>query len=173
MTAAVVDALLKFLAGLRPAEWVGIAGFFLAASNFVFTQRRAKREPRRQEILAVIAKLRAICEEATDEIVRHLCFQKARKPKEEIYRILSLAQRELAALQSRLPSEKEALLAGFTEWYIVATGDGFPMDKKANAFKTSDERVQGLIRAQTRFLGRLDELRLRCLCDSVKYWHKI
>jgi hypothetical protein len=167
-----VDAVLKFLAGLRPAEWVGIAGFILAICNFAFTHRRAKREPRRQEILAVISKLRAICEEATEETVRHLCFQKARKPKEEIYRILNVARRELTALQTRLPSEKEALLVGFTDWYIVATGDGFPMEKKVNAFKTSDERVQGLIRAQAHFLSQLDGLRLGCLCDSIKYWHK-
>jgi hypothetical protein len=168
-----VYAVLYFLGGIRPAEWVGIAGFIVAVCNFVFTHRRAKREPRRQEILAVVSKLRAVCEEAAEEIVRHLCFQKARKPKEEIYRILNVARRELTALQTRLPTEKEALLAGFTEWYIVATGDGFPMEKKANAFKTSDERVQSVTRAQSKFSAQLDDLRLRCLCDRTKYWHKV
>jgi hypothetical protein len=167
---AVLSSVWMWLAQLRPAEWIGIAGFVLAVGNLAINHRRAKREPHRQEILAVIAKMRSVCEEATDEITRHLCFQKARKPKEEIYRILQAANRELTAIRTRLPSRSESLLAGYTAWYMVATGEGFPMEKKINAFRNSDDRIQSMVRAQTTFLEQLDRLRLACLCDKTKYW---
>jgi hypothetical protein len=151
-------------------EWIGIAGFALGVCNFISSRRRARRDPHRQEVLSIISKLRGLCEDASQEIARHLCFHSGRKSKEDIYRILKAAERELTALENRIPVRAPEIFKGYTQWYKVATGDGFPVEKKSASFKNTDGRVTATSDACAEFVETLDRLRMDCLSDKVGYW---
>lgn len=155
---------------IKLAEWIGIAGFSLALHTHFHKRGQAKREAHRNEVLSIIARLRTLCDEASDEIVRHLCFHPTRKTKEEIYRILNSAKRELASLESRLQSMKAEILKAYAEWYSVVTGDGFPVEKKTSCFKSTDDRVRMTIAAQNTLSEHLDKLRIGCLSEKIRYW---
>jgi hypothetical protein len=119
------------------------------------SRRRARRDPQRQEVLSIISNFRGLCEDASQEIARHLCFHRRRKPKEDIYRTLKAAERELTALEKRIPVRALEIFKGYTQWYKVVTGDGFPIEDKSASFKSTDDRVTATSDACTEFVQRL------------------
>lgn len=154
---------------------VNFLSIVIAVAAFVRAGRTDKRSKLRTRIFEKIAHIRATSERAAamveanllGEAVDQMRLNKAHLP---ISIVLKQLEIRIAEFEHALPCKKDVIFRAFNAWKQALTGDGYPVQRKDDAFKKGEPRVANVAIAQTTFSSILSEIEDGCIHEKIKFW---
>ena len=125
----------------------------IAIAAFIRAGRTDKRSQLRARIFARIAAIRSDSEKIAVMVEANLLGQNDQAPLARSHLPIAAAFRHLEIkvreLEVALPWKKAEIFRAFNTWKSAVTADGYPVQRKADAFKPGDARVAQVAVAQT------------------------
>lgn len=148
----------------------------IAVAAFIRAGRTDKRSQMRARIFARIAAVRSDSEKISVMVEANLLGRNDNAPLAHSHLPIAAAFRQLEIkvreLEVALPWRKAEIFRAFNTWKSAATADGYPVQRKANAFKPGDSRVAQVAVAQTQMSSSLSEIEDECIRETVPFWKK-
>lgn len=139
-----------------------------------FTRRWEKKAKRKQSVLneltTCLTGIQKLSAEVAREVELHLLGITEVSLKESQQRIgvqLKMVAREVDTAKLFLgDADWQALQNALLQWNDGLTGDGYPVQQKAKAFKPHDAIIKRVQDAQAAWNGCLADLKVRCLQET-------
>ena len=164
-------------------SWQPVVVFFLnfisigvAVAAFIRAGRTDRRSQLRARLFARISAIRADSEKIAVMIEANLLGQSEQTPLGRAHLPIAAAFKQLEIkvheLEVTLPWKKSEVFRAYNTWKAALTGDGYPVQRKADVFKLGDARVAQVAIAQTQLCSSLSEIEDGCIHETVPFWRK-